>query len=502
MKNLITATFLLLVLLLLVVACNGKKQTHNSSTDDNPANSSALNHGHLIEDTVIGPWTIKNYKDSNDIIVKAFDYEIRDSSVYLNISYDNKCIFADKEIRTKDIAGHDGEYIMYSGGHTFWTSDSALYLSFICLKPESDVGWDILYQILPDGRTDIISIEYDMGLDGANIITEFLALYFNELAIGSSDKDIKRLLDNYCTKEFANKIADRTVQLASDSTDFKYAYQTLELSCPDDYIDNSLDKYTLEMSFKPDPKNEKLGETMIVDIDSSVFKIENIEKDMTSSGLMGKLVEKLKSEPYLSGFGLRKRDATFYWDEDVRRKCVELQHWMDNGSLVIRPIYKVRFDILSKWFLPYSDKSLRQHLEQPSYSFTGDKIGCHEKFTISEDNFEQDYSALQYELDKCLSALFSSYATMRDMYETEITPLLDGKRALPDVGNDWVFQYLALSKIVSPEDYPKVKELILSHVHKMAEKQDPYILEYLPRLDEIIAAMEKWLDEDDSNRNY
>ena len=69
------------------------------------------------------------------------------------------------------------------------------------------------------------------------------------------------------------------------------------------------------------------------------------------------------------------------------------------------------------------------------------------------------------------------------MYNLEIIPLLEGKKQLPDIGADWVFRNLTLTRIVSPNDYERVKELILAQVHFN-------IIEYMTRIDEIIANME------------
>lgn len=76
------------------------------------------------------------------------------------------------------------------------------------------------------------------------------------------------------------------------------------------------------------------------------------------------------------------------------------------------------------------------------------------------------------------------------MYNLEIIPLLEGKKQLPDIGADWVFRNLTLTRIVSPNDYERVKELILAQVHFMEGRNEPDIIEYMTRIDEIIANME------------
>lgn len=75
--------------------------------------------GRIIEDTVIGHWTIKATKDSNDIVVGLHDWAVKDSSVFLTLFYDRNIVYSDKEIRTKDVVGNEGEYIMQWGGEVF-----------------------------------------------------------------------------------------------------------------------------------------------------------------------------------------------------------------------------------------------------------------------------------------------------------------------------------------------------------------------------------------------
>ena len=110
---------------------------------------------------------------------------------------------------------------------------------------------------------------------------------------------------------------------------------------------------------------------------------------------------------------------------------------------------------------------------------------------ISEANLECDYSKLCGTLADCSGIVFQSYTSLRDMFNREIIPILEGKRALPDVGADWAFKYLTLTRIVSPEDYPAGKELVLAQVQKMANRHEPNVIDYFSRLDEIINVMEQ-----------
>lgn len=210
---------------------------------------------------------------------------------------------------------------------------------------------------------------------------------------------------------------------------------------------------------------------------------------MNNQDIFQIIVERLKSEPFLNGFKFRKRDSTFIQQENGLRRSIELDHYI-NGVLIVYPIYMVRFDVLLKWFEPYSFKSLQDQRDNPSVAFSGGMLEQQDKFTITDTIFEHDYSQLRDTLWKCSNTVFSSYTSLRDMFDREISPILTGKRTLPNVGADWAFKYLTLTRIVSSEDYPAIKDIVMSQIRKMAERNEPNVIEYFPRLDEIINVME------------
>ena len=212
---------------------------------------------------------------------------------------------------------------------------------------------------------------------------------------------------------------------------------------------------------------------------------------MTNKELFLTVVDRLKAELFLNGFKFRKRDYSFIQQEQGLRRHIELDHWTKDGVLIVYPIYMVRFDILLKWFEPYNVKSRQARQDNPSVGFTGNMLGRQDKFMISEANLERDYSKLCGTLADCSGIVFQSYTSLRDMFDREIIPRLEGKRALPDVGADWAFKYLTLTRIVSPVDYPAVKELVLAQVQKMANRHEPNVIDYFSRLDEIISVMEQ-----------
>jgi len=282
MKNLIGITFLTIIASSLIIACNGgnksgditQLQTIEDSVTENIAD---VIRCRIIEDTVIGHWTIKASKDSNDIVVGRHDWAVKDSSVFLTLSYDRNIVYFHKEIRTKDVVGNEGEYIMQWGGEVFWVSDSAIYLSFGCFLPDTDDGWNMLYQILPDGKSNIILIDVYMGTDGFDVVADFMALYLNERAVGASSTDLKRLYRQYCSKELAEELSAATFPIVSDNTDFRDAYKTIQIEPQDGFIGLPLEKYSFEVKFKPYSNDDNVTDILYMEVDGTTNKIIKID---------------------------------------------------------------------------------------------------------------------------------------------------------------------------------------------------------------------------------
>lgn len=282
MKNLICVIFLASILSVVVVACGGSQKSESAASqqlieDSLFAAVPQVVRGRVVEDTVIGHWTIKATKDSNDIVVGRHDWAVKDSSVFLTLSYDRNIVYSDKEIRTKDVVGTEGEYIMQWGGEVFWVSDSAIYLSFGCFLPDTDDGWNMLYQILPDSTSNIIVLEYEIGVDGNSYIADFMALYLNERAVGTSSSDLKRLYEQYCSKELTAELSAATFPIVSDDTNFRHAYKTIQIEPQDDFTGLPLEKYSFEVKFKPYHNDDNVTDILYMEIDGSTNKIIKID---------------------------------------------------------------------------------------------------------------------------------------------------------------------------------------------------------------------------------
>lgn len=283
MKNLITVITFAIIVSVLIAACTGPGKTNKSMQEQQSIEDSIIvtvsdgARGRVIEDTIIGHWTIKATKDSNEVIVGHDDWAVRDSSVFLTLYYDNNVVYSGKEIRTNDVVGNEGEYIMQWGGYVSWASDSAIYLSFGCFLPDTDDGWNMLYQILPNGTSNLIVLEYEMGIDGHCYIADFMALYLNEKAVDASAEDLKRLYEHFCTKELAEELSAATLPIVSDDTDFRHADRTLKINNLDDLNGLPLEKYSFEVKFKPKPNDDNVTDILYMEVDATTNKISKIE---------------------------------------------------------------------------------------------------------------------------------------------------------------------------------------------------------------------------------
>lgn len=283
MKKLFSVITFAIIISALVAACTGQSKADNALQEKQPREDSIIVtdteiiRGRVIEDTILGHWTVKVTKDSNEVVVGRNDWAVRDSSVFLTLSYDNKVLYSDKEIRTKDVVGNEGEYLMQWGGYVFWASDSAIYLSFGCFLPDTDDGWNMLYQILPDGTSNLIVLEYEMGIDGHCYIADFMALYLNEKAVGSSAADLKRLYEHFCTIELAEELSAAMFPFVSDDTDFRHADRTLQINNLDDLNVFPLEKYSFEVKFKPKSNDDNVTDILYMEVDGVTNKISKIE---------------------------------------------------------------------------------------------------------------------------------------------------------------------------------------------------------------------------------
>lgn len=207
-----------------------------------------------------------------------------------------------------------------------------------------------------------------------------------------------------------------------------------------------------------------------------------------------KIVNDLAQLDFFSGYKFRKRDYSLFFKTESGKQFIELDHWRERdttSSLVIYPIYGVRFDILHKWFEKFSVKTLQDQRDRASISFSGSMLGLQDElnFDTNGDGYSNEFENFQIIL-KCAEYVFSEYSSLDKLYNKTILPVLDGETGLPDVGADWIFIDMALCKLVAPANFDKLKQIILSHVEKMYAHQEPNIPDYYDRFEDIFHYLE------------
>lgn len=210
--------------------------------------------------------------------------------------------------------------------------------------------------------------------------------------------------------------------------------------------------------------------------------------------LFEQIITDLKNSNFFSEFKFRKRDSSLLRKTSEGIQYVQLDHWYDHemSSLVIYPIYGVRFDVLLKWFEKFSVKTLQDQRDRPSISFTGNMLSQQDKFyfPLTTDNYNQEFDNLETHLINCSEYVFSTYSSLSALYNREIEPILHGSSKLPDVGADWIFIDLALCKLVKPQNLQTLKQIIFDHAKQMYENQEPNIMDYYDRLEDIFHYLE------------
>ncbi len=217
-----------------------------------------------------------------------------------------------------------------------------------------------------------------------------------------------------------------------------------------------------------------------------------------SKELLNTVLGNLLEDKFFSEFKFRKRDSRLIRLMKDGFDAVEFQYWegFDLGrgksALVVKPLYLKRFDVLHKWLEKYSFKNKTDQRDNFSIGFDGTMLGKQNEFyfLLDQKGFQLEIENLIEIVTMNSTFVFNKFADIKALYEYQVEPILAGKKKLPDVGADWIFEYLTLSKMVYPENYSAVKALICIQVQYMKSKNEPNVMEYYPRLKEIFEHLE------------
>lgn len=205
----------------------------------------------------------------------------------------------------------------------------------------------------------------------------------------------------------------------------------------------------------------------------------------------------LLEDEFFENLKLRKKDSSIIKKLSSGFEKVELQNWIDtnrSGSeneLVILPVYSKRFDVLHRWFEQFSFKSISDQRDAYSIGFEGVMLGKKNeyRFSISE-SFCSEWEAFRNDIVANARSVFNKFTSLADLYEYLVSPVVKGEKMPPDVGADWVFEYLLLTKIVDEKNYGRAKKVILDRVEEMNNRGEPNIERYYDDLEKVLLHLE------------
>lgn len=218
--------------LLTGAACSsGKKNSGNNATAD-----SAILKGDSIAaldktdysqfynkperlDTIIGDWEIHVhlfYDGTSFIEPEGHTYATY--PLRINIKKGGQTVVENRIISYKTLLEDDSDQLLLlSFGRNLFVTETTVYVDVTCCPPETDDANNYLLAFSADGKDSKYSINYELE-DGETDsmpldICTFYAMYAHELAqTKPNPKAIKKVLNRYCTKAFANELLPHTLK--------------------------------------------------------------------------------------------------------------------------------------------------------------------------------------------------------------------------------------------------------------------------------------------------
>ena len=221
---------------------------------------------------------------------------------------------------------------------------------------------------------------------------------------------------------------------------------------------------------------------------------------MNTKELLDRVFFRLKEEDYLRNFKFKRNESEFVHLKEDKFYKIGIEHYdtvesHDNPRLGLNLClyFANRYDILHNWFEKYSMLSLEILRYESSFSYTPKNLGLDDMnfFSFDGDDFDTAYDSFLNEIITGADYFFNRVNSSKKCYENYIVPAIEsGSSVLPDEGSQWVLKYLALTRIVSPKNYPLLKSLILERVDYMIKRNEPNIILYKDTMPEICAFLE------------
>lgn len=223
-----------------------------------------------------------------------------------------------------------------------------------------------------------------------------------------------------------------------------------------------------------------------------------METFIPSKELFQLILDGLKADPYFQQFKFRKYDSTFYIKDKQKKLLIELEHWSDIVELNIRPIYGVRYEVLSKWyekFTPLSIKDERDawHIFLGGHSYGKDTIYYFSQ--LSWKDFKKDFKRFKEDVKEISADVFARFDSLEKYYNEKIIPILDGSKELPDGGIDWIFPYLQTCLMLHPENYERLKKLVFDRIDFMRKRGEWDVIHFKEGFDKVADYMENLVKE-------
>ncbi len=199
------------------------------------------------------------------------------------------------------------------------------------------------------------------------------------------------------------------------------------------------------------------------------------------------------SDKLINNFGLKKTGSKYTFKGKGVRKEVVFNHHIDkwSGELIISPAYDIKYDVLENWFSKFSFRSKSDQKTSYSFGFVGEMIGYNTNyfFRLDEDN-QSAINKFHEEVLSCTEYVFTNYGTLPSAYKNRIEPILNEELELPINGFDWAMIDLTLCKIVNPNKYSRLKEIILDRIRFLNKREEPNVAYYYDKIDDILRYLE------------
>lgn len=216
---------------------------------------------------------------------------------------------------------------------------------------------------------------------------------------------------------------------------------------------------------------------------------------MNMDNIKDEIIDKISKADKFVNFKYRRKDFSFINKNESGWQKIEILFWKDSydsSKTIIRPIYSVRFNVLHEWFENHSFKTIKDQRDNYSLGFDGKMLGGKNDYLVSVKDYNaEEVNKIYSDILNNSQLIFNNFLNLDDLYDYIVIPLIKKEKELPNVGADWIFEYATLTRIISPNDYNTVKEIIFSHVKKMNERGEPNVVKYYSRLGDIFEDLEK-----------